>query len=185
MTQRTILVAQAAYFLNLLRKFMMSPMIEEYKPRSTETEVVVARNKMVYVQTNLTLVHLLNSRLRSMMVFPIHQEDLHSNELHSLTQLSQWFTEKTASHRTPPTTQAHVQSVSSTSCWKYISRGDLEVQLVKVDHDRPKVTTSLEARTITTRMIKIYCGLDDRQRKLKDHTSPKEQCSKITTCRTK
>ncbi|GJV26067.1 hypothetical protein Tco_1378762 [Tanacetum coccineum] len=33
MTQRTILVAQAAYFLNLLRKFMMSPMMRKTKLR--------------------------------------------------------------------------------------------------------------------------------------------------------
>nr|GEX41919.1 hypothetical protein [Tanacetum cinerariifolium] len=97
MSQRTILVTQAAYFFNLIMKFKMSPMMS----------LTLSSAKL---------------EIQSMVDVPIHQEDPAVQRTLLIDTIISMVTDKTTSTPTPPTTQAHFQ-ICSTSCWKYISRG--------------------------------------------------------------
>ncbi|GJV66985.1 hypothetical protein Tco_1482494 [Tanacetum coccineum] len=124
MTQRTILVAQAAYFLNLLRKFMMSPMIRKTKLRIQNGSSSCRETSWICTdQFNLSSAEL---EIQSMMDVSIHQEDLAVQRTPLIDLVILMVTEKTASIPIPKTTQAHVQ-MCSTSCWKDISKRSLEV----------------------------------------------------------
>nr|GEW12740.1 integrase, catalytic region, zinc finger, CCHC-type, peptidase aspartic, catalytic [Tanacetum cinerariifolium] len=83
MSQRTILVAQADYFLNLIMKFKMSLMM------------------------SLTLSYA-KLKIQSMVDVPIHQEDLAVQRTPLIDTIILMVTDKTSSTPTPPTTQAHV-----------------------------------------------------------------------------
>ncbi|GJX67194.1 reverse transcriptase domain-containing protein [Tanacetum coccineum] len=93
MSQRTILVAQAAHFLDLIMK---------------------------NVQTSLTLSSV-ELEIQSMVDVPIHQEDLTVQRNPLIDIVISMVTEKITSTPTPPTTQAQVQ-MCLTSCWKDSSR---------------------------------------------------------------
>ncbi|GKA20542.1 hypothetical protein Tco_0700531 [Tanacetum coccineum] len=83
MSQRTILVAQAAYFLNLIMKFMILTL------SSAKLEI------------------------QSMMDVPINQEDPIVQRTLLIDTVILMVTDKTASTPTPPTTQAQVQMRST------------------------------------------------------------------------
>ncbi|GJW07827.1 hypothetical protein Tco_1570250 [Tanacetum coccineum] len=90
-------------------------------PDETKDNSVVVEKQVGYVQTNLTLSSA-ELEIQSMVVVPIHQEDLIVQRTPLIDPVISMVTEKTTSTPTPPTTQAHVQ-MCSTSCWKDISKG--------------------------------------------------------------
>ncbi|GJV61840.1 hypothetical protein Tco_1467940 [Tanacetum coccineum] len=54
MSQRTILVAQAAHFLDLIMKFKTSPMMRKTKLRKTKLMQKLQRNKLEIINTHTT-----------------------------------------------------------------------------------------------------------------------------------
>ncbi|GJX74555.1 hypothetical protein Tco_0313150 [Tanacetum coccineum] len=99
MSQRTILVAQAAHFLDLIMKFKTSRTMRKTK---------LMKTKPMHNQW---------------WMFPFIKRTQLSKELHSLTLLSQWLLKKTTSTPTPPTTQAQVTNASkSDSSLKFEQR---------------------------------------------------------------
>nr|GEV43601.1 putative reverse transcriptase domain-containing protein [Tanacetum cinerariifolium] len=107
MSQRTILVAQAAYFLNLIMKFKMSPMMRKTKLRKTKTMQKLQRNKLENIQTCLTLSSA-ELKIQSMVDVLIHQEDLVVQRTLLIDIVISMVIDKTSSTPTPPTIQTQV-----------------------------------------------------------------------------
>ncbi|GKE53407.1 hypothetical protein Tco_1488563, partial [Tanacetum coccineum] len=116
MSKRTILVAQATHFLDMIIKFKTSPMMRKTKLRKTKLMQKLQRNKLENVQTSLTLSSA-ELEIQSMVDVPIHQEDPAVQRTSLIDNVISMVIENTTSTPTPPTTQAQVQ-MCLTSCPK-------------------------------------------------------------------